>query len=246
MCDYLLHNWPLHGPFWEAPCIIDVLSASHEDYKTHTFVCIFAPTSPSAQLLSRQQGLNLFVNDVSLHSVLVRDCGFPLISQPDITLLILSSCLPIGFQQTTVSIPGTRSRLILGVVSFVLILLSPSSVATSNDSILTPTENLDNPLGGGSARRDSQGVLQSPGTYVLLSLSVTLNIMLRCSRSCQRGRLLPSQKGLSEKSNSWKDTQGRQAPDLQGMALAPRQGRSRLLSHRAAPQHTGRGDEGLH
>merc|ERR1719422_1289564 len=37
-----------------------------------------------------------------------------------------------------------------------------SSVATSNDSILTPTENLDNPLGGGSARRDSQGVLQSP------------------------------------------------------------------------------------
>ena len=159
MCDYLLHNWPLHGPFWEAPCIIDVLSASHKDYKTHTFVCIFAPTSPSAQLLSRQQGLNLFVNDVSLHSALVTDCGFPLISQPDITLLILSSCLPIGFQQTTVSIPGTRSRLI----SFVLILLSLSSVATSNDSILTPTENLDNPLGGGSARRDSQGVLQSPG-----------------------------------------------------------------------------------
>jgi len=34
------------------------------------------------------------------------------------------------------------------------------SVATSNDSILTPTENLDNPLG--AARRDSQGVLQSP------------------------------------------------------------------------------------
>jgi len=33
------------------------------------------------------------------------------------------------------------------------------SVATSADSILTPTENLDNPL---SARRDSQGVLQSP------------------------------------------------------------------------------------
>ena len=163
LCDYLLHNWPLHGPFWEAPCIIDVLSASHEDYKTHTFVCIFAPTSPSAQLLSRQQGLNLFVNDVSLHSVLVTDCGFPLISQPDITLLILSSCLPIGFQQTTVSIPGTRSCLIWHVLSFVLILLSPSSVATSNDSILTPTENLDNPLGGGSARRDSQGVLQSPG-----------------------------------------------------------------------------------
>jgi len=36
-----------------------------------------------------------------------------------------------------------------------------SSVATSNDSILTPTENLDNPLGA-VARRDSQGVLQSP------------------------------------------------------------------------------------
>merc|ERR1719239_739046 len=35
------------------------------------------------------------------------------------------------------------------------------SVATSNDSILTPTENLDNPLGA-CARRDSQGVLQSP------------------------------------------------------------------------------------
>jgi len=35
------------------------------------------------------------------------------------------------------------------------------SVATSNDSILTPTENLDNPLGA-VARRDSQGVLQSP------------------------------------------------------------------------------------
>jgi mitogen-activated protein kinase kinase kinase 5 len=34
-------------------------------------------------------------------------------------------------------------------------------VATSNDSILTPTENLDNPLGA-HARRDSQGVLQSP------------------------------------------------------------------------------------
>jgi len=32
------------------------------------------------------------------------------------------------------------------------------SVATSNDSILTPTENLDNPLGGSCARRDSQGV----------------------------------------------------------------------------------------
>ena len=124
MCDYLLHNWPLHGPFWEAPCIIDVLSASHKDYKTHTFVCIFAPTSSSAQLLSRQQGLNLFVNDVSLHSVLVTDCGFPLISQPDITLLVLSSCLPIGFQQTTVSIPGTRSRLIWRVLSFVLILSS--------------------------------------------------------------------------------------------------------------------------
>jgi mitogen-activated protein kinase kinase kinase 5 len=36
------------------------------------------------------------------------------------------------------------------------------SVATSNDSILTPTENLDNPLGATCARRDSQGVLQSP------------------------------------------------------------------------------------
>ena len=43
LCDYLLHNWPLHGPFWERPCIIDVLSASHKDYKTCTLVCIFAP-----------------------------------------------------------------------------------------------------------------------------------------------------------------------------------------------------------
>ena len=43
LCNYLLHNWPLHGPFWERPCIIDVLSASHKDYKTRTLVCTFAP-----------------------------------------------------------------------------------------------------------------------------------------------------------------------------------------------------------
>ena len=244
MCDYLLHNWPLHGPFWEAPCIIDVLSASHKDYKTHTFVCIFAPTSPSAQLLSRQQGLNLFVNDVSLHSALVTDCSFPLMSQPDVTLLILSSCLPIGFQQTTVSIPGTRSCLI----SFVLILSSLSALWQQAMTRSSPRRRTWTTLLEGEVPGETRRVSSNPQVCLaeLECNHETFKIMLRCSRSCQRGRLLPSQKGLSEKSNSWKDTQGRQAPDLQGMALAPGQGRARLLSHRAAPQHTGRGDEGLH
>ena len=42
LCDYLLHNCPLHGPFWERSCIIDVLSASRKDYKRRTLFCTFA------------------------------------------------------------------------------------------------------------------------------------------------------------------------------------------------------------
>ena len=52
-----------------------------------------------------------------------------------------------------------------------------SSVATSNDSILTPTENLENPLG--QTRRDSSGVLQSPGEQAGRALLTKETIALR-------------------------------------------------------------------
>ena len=99
--------------------------------------------------------------------------GSPLISQlePDITLFILA---PHVLKRQTIhhckSLENiefsARTGFSLQGHQYVLIcsyLFIPSSVATSNDSILTPTENLDNPLGATCARRDSQGVLQSPG-----------------------------------------------------------------------------------
>ena len=97
--------------------------------------------------------------------------GSPLISQlePDITLFILT---PHVLKRQTIHHCKSLENIEFSTTGFslqghhVLIcshLFIPSSVATSNDSILTPTENLDNPLGATCARRDSQGVLQSPG-----------------------------------------------------------------------------------
>ena len=97
--------------------------------------------------------------------------GSPLISQlePDIILFIptphVLKCQTIHHCKSleNIEFSATTGFSLQGHQYVLICLFIPSSVATSNDSILTPTENLDNPLGATCARRDSQGVLQSPG-----------------------------------------------------------------------------------